>query len=138
LIIDKNKSVAIIIIGNQLSFINWKGAGQMNTFWLKIAALVIVVVAVIVLIGVFSSSEKPRPAAESANKQEDKPKTFYDQVDKDREKFSSPPKSPEQLAEKPAEKPVKQQVQEQNQPSAVQTPPPVKLPVAAKPSAQPV
>ncbi len=108
-----------MIIGNQLSFINWKGAGQMNTFWLKIAALAIVVVAAIVLIGVFSPSGKPQPlpeptAAEPVNKPV---KTFDEQVDKDREKFSSPPKSPEQPTKTPAEEPIKQQVQEQNQPA---------------------
>ena len=103
----------------------------MNTFWLKIAALAIVVVAVIVLIGVFSSSEKPRPAAESVNKPV---KTFDEQVEKDKEKFLSPPKAQEQ----PAKEPVKQQVQEQNQPPAIQTPQqPVQPPVTKSP-AQPV
>jgi hypothetical protein len=133
-----------LIINNRLSIINWKGAGQMNTFWLKIAALAIVVVVVIVLIGVFSSSEKPHPlpeptAAEPVNKPA---KTFYDQVDKDKEKFLSPPKSPEQPAQKPAGEPVKQQVQRQNQPAGSQTPPrPVQSsvvePNVVKPQPQP-
>jgi hypothetical protein len=82
----------------------------MNTFWLKVAALAVVVVVVIVLIGVFSSSERSRPAAESANEPEAKPKTFYDQVEKDREKFLAEPQ------------PVKEQVREQNQPADNQTP----------------
>ena len=82
----------------------------MNTFWLKIAALAVVVVIVIVLIGVFSSSEKSRPAAESANEPETKQKTFYDQVEKDKEKFLAEPQ------------PVKEQVREQNQPADNQTP----------------
>jgi hypothetical protein len=82
----------------------------MNTFWLKIAALAVVVVVVIVLIGVFSSSERSRPAAESAKEPETKPKTFYDQVEKDREKFLAEPQ------------PVKEQVREQNQPADNQTP----------------
>jgi hypothetical protein len=91
----------------------------MNTFWLKIAALVIIIVAAIVLISVFSSSERPEPlqvptAAEPVGKPA---KNFYEQVDKDIEKFSSPPKSPEQPEKKPAEEPVKQQAQEQNQPA---------------------
>ena len=85
----------------------------MNTFWLKIAAIAVVIVAVIVLISVFSPSEKPQPltretAAEPANKPV---KTFAEQVEKDKEKFLTPPEQP---AEKPAEEPVKQQVQEQN------------------------
>jgi hypothetical protein len=82
----------------------------MNTFWLKIAALAVVVVVVIVLIGVFSSSERSRPAAESAKEPETKPKTFYDQVEKDKEKFLAEPQ------------PVKEQVREQNQPADNQTP----------------
>jgi hypothetical protein len=82
----------------------------MNTFWLKIAALAVVVVVVIVLIGVFSSSERSRPAAESANEPEIKPKTFYDQVEKDREKFLAEPQAAEE------------QVREQNQPADNQTP----------------
>jgi len=83
----------------------------MNTFWLKIAALAGVVVVVIVLIGVFSSSERSRPAAESAKEPETKPKTFYDQVEKDREKFLAEPQAA-----------VKEQVREQNQPAGNQTP----------------
>jgi len=82
----------------------------MNTFWLKIAALAVVVVVAIVLIGVFSSSERSRPAAESAAEPEAKPKTYYDQVENDKEKF---------LAES---QPVEEQVREQNQPADNQTP----------------
>ena len=102
----------------------------MNTFWLKIAVLAVVVVVVIVLIGVFTSSERSRPAAESADEPETKQKTFYDQAEKDREKFLAEPRSLEEMAEEPAEEPaqepvkeqVKEQVQEQNQPADNQTP----------------
>ncbi len=104
----------------------------MNTFWLKIAALAVVVMVAIVLIGVFSSSEKPEPLSKSmAAEPVDKPaKNFYEQVEKDKEKFLTPPKPPEQQAKTPAEEPVKQQpvasprggVQEQNQPADNQTP----------------
>jgi hypothetical protein len=83
----------------------------MNTFWLKIAALAVVVVVVIILIGVFSSSKRSRPTAESANEPETKPKTFYDQVEKDKEKFLAEPQTA-----------VKEQVREQNQPADNQTP----------------
>jgi hypothetical protein len=79
----------------------------MNTFWLKIAALAVVVVVVIVLIGVFSSSKRSRPTAESAAEPEAKPKTFYDQVEKDKEKFLAEPQ------------PVEEQVREQNQPTII-------------------
>jgi Sec-independent protein translocase protein TatA len=106
----------------------------MNTFWLKIAGVAIVVVVVIVLIGVLSSSERSRPAAESAGESGTKPKTFYDQVEKDRERFLVEPRPLEEIAEEPAkepaEQPIKQQVQEQNQPAVSQTPPqPVQPPV---------
>jgi hypothetical protein len=80
----------------------------MNTFWLKIAALAVVVVVVIVLIGVFSSSERPHPTAEPVNKPA---KDFYEQVEKDREKFLAQPQ------------PAKEEAQEQNQPTVSQTPP---------------
>jgi hypothetical protein len=108
----------------------------MNTFWLKIAALAVVVVTVLVLIGVFTSSERSHPAEPQA-----RPKTFYDQVEKDREKFLVEPRSLEEIAEEPAqepaEQPVKQQVQEQNQPPVIQTPPQPVQPTVAKPPAQP-
>ncbi|MFA5251336.1 MAG: hypothetical protein WC454_01975 [Phycisphaerae bacterium] len=93
----------------------------MNTFWLKIAAIAVVVAVVIVLIGVFSSSERPQPLTkETVTEPVNKPvKNFPEQVEKDREKFLSPPKQP---VNKPAEEPVKQQVQEQNQPADSQTP----------------
>jgi hypothetical protein len=96
----------------------------MNTFWLKIAGLAVVVVAVIILIGVFTSSKTAQPQT--------KERSFYDQVEKDREKFLAEPRSLEEIAEepeqKPAEQPTKQQVQEQaqeqNQQKISQTPPP--------------
>jgi hypothetical protein len=92
----------------------------MNTFWLKIAALAVVVVVVIVLIGVFVSPKRPQPLTkEIATEPVNKPvKTFSEQVEKDREKFLSPPKAQEQ----PAKEPVKQQVQEQNQPPVAKPP----------------
>jgi hypothetical protein len=113
----------------------------MNTFWLKIAALAVVVVAAIVLIGKFMSSEEPQP----------KPKTFYDMVDRDK-KFLVEPRTMEEIAEEPAEKPIEKpaeqpikqqvreqirgqnQVQEQNQPPAVQTPPRLAQPTVVEPN----
>jgi hypothetical protein len=90
----------------------------MNTFWLKIAALAIVVMVVIVLIGVFSSSERSRPAAEPQTKE----KTFYDQAEKDKTKFLVEPRSLEEPAQEPVKEQVKEQVREQNQPADNQTP----------------
>lgn len=112
----------------------------MNTFWLKIAALAVVVVTVLVLIGVFTSSERSQPQA--------RPKTFYDQVEKDREKFLVEPRSLEEIAEEPtkepAEQPTKQQVQEQireqnqiqeqNQPPVIQTSPQPAQPTVVEPN----
>jgi hypothetical protein len=107
----------------------------MNTFWLKIAALAVVVVVAIVLIGVFTSSERSHLPAESAPKT--KQKTFYDQVEKDREKFLVEPRSLEEIAEEPAEEPLKEQVQEQNQPAVGRTPPQSVHPPVAQPPAKP-
>ncbi len=96
----------------------------MNTFWLKIAGIALVVVVVIVLIGVFSSPEGSQPPTKPRTKQ----RTFYDQVEEDRKKFLAEPQPLEEPAEKPKE-PVSEQVQEQNQPSVSQPPP-----KAAKPT----
>jgi hypothetical protein len=90
----------------------------MNTFWLKIAGIALVVVVVIVIVNKFTGS-----------KSESKPKqrTFYDQVEDDRKKFLAEPQPVEEPAEKPKE-PVSEQVQEQNQPSVSQPPPKVAKP----------
>lgn len=55
---------------------------RMNTFWLKIAGIAVLVLVVIVLIGVFSSS-KPEPKAEQ--------KTVYDQWQEDEERLRAEP-----------------------------------------------
>jgi hypothetical protein len=54
----------------------------MNTFWLKMAGIVVVIIGAIVLVNVFSSSE---PEGEN------KPKTFYDSAARDRNKFLTKP-----------------------------------------------
>ncbi len=56
----------------------------MNTFWLKIAGGAIAVVALIILINVFSSSESEPPPIEEE-------KGFSEQVETDRKKFLSRP-----------------------------------------------
>jgi type IV secretory pathway VirB10-like protein len=58
----------------------------MNTFWLKIAVLAVVIVALIVLVNVFWPSEsEPRP----------KPKTFYDVIEDDDRRLRAEPQPPE-------------------------------------------
>ena len=55
----------------------------MNTFWLKIAALAIVVVGLIILVNVFTASEsEPKP----------KPKTVYDVWEEDDKRLRAEPK----------------------------------------------
>jgi hypothetical protein len=82
----------------------------MNTFWLKIAGLAVVVMVVIVLIGVFSSSERSQPATESAAQPKARHKTFYDQAEEDKKEFLAEPQA------------VKEQVQEQKRPAVSQKP----------------
>ena len=53
----------------------------MNTFWLKIAALAVVVVGLIILVSVFSGSGEPKP----------KPKTFYDVIEQDDRRLRAEP-----------------------------------------------
>ena len=75
----------------------------MSTFWLKMAGVVIVILGVIVLVSVFSSSEPER---------EHKPKTFYEQIEKDDEKLRADPELKRPLVRKQGsetDKPVKPQ-----------------------------
>lgn len=66
----------------------------MNTFWLKIAGLTVLVVGVIVLVSVFTSGTDSEP---------DKPKkTFYDQAEEDKERFLAKPQALD-TQEQPAE-----------------------------------
>ncbi len=67
----------------------------MDTFWLKIVGFAILVVGVIVLIGFLTSGTK------------EPEKTFYDQVEEDKQKFLTEPQ--------PLEEQVKTQVPEQGQ-----------------------
>jgi type IV secretory pathway VirB10-like protein len=58
----------------------------MNTFWLKIALLAVVIVALIVLVSVYWPAEsKPKP----------KPKTFYDIIEEDDRRLRAEPQPPE-------------------------------------------
>jgi len=63
----------------------------MNTFWLKIAGLAIVVVGVIILISVFSGSQ-----TQTAPESEPKPKTIYEQWERDDKRLRAEPQPIEQ------------------------------------------
>jgi len=56
----------------------------MDTFWLKIVGFALLVVGVIVLIGFLASGTK------------EPEKTFYDQVEEDKQKFLAEPQSLEE------------------------------------------
>ena len=69
----------------------------MNTIWLKIAGLAVVVVIVIVVLGRFRGDKPaPEPSAEPEQK------TFYDMADRDKQ-FNEPPKPVEPAAQPPQE-----------------------------------
>ena len=61
----------------------------MNTFWLKIAGLAVVVVGVIFLISIIRGG-KMQPESEPP------PKTFYDQAEEDRRRFLAEPQQVQQ------------------------------------------
>jgi len=83
----------------------------MNTFWLKIAGVAVVIVGVVVLIGVFSSSTPP-----AAPEPQGKPpaKTIYEQWEKDDERLRAQPESREPPK-------TSSSVQPGTEPQAVQT-----------------
>lgn len=88
----------------------------MNTFWLKIAGIAILAVVVIVAIGIFTGEDEPKQP----------PKTFYDQVEEDREKFLTKPQ------------PVNEPVQEPKKPAKNETPTkPVQPPIERTKPAEP-
>jgi len=64
----------------------------MNTFWLKIAGLAVVIVGLIILVNVFLQPE---------DKAEQPQKTFYDQAEEDRQRFLAEPEAVDSQEEKP-------------------------------------
>lgn len=98
----------------------------MNTFWLKVAAGIVGIVAIVVVIGMFTSNVSPP---------EEPDRTFYDQAQEDKEKFLAEPKAVESSQQ--------QQVPEQNQAMEEQVPaeetaaPPTPQQPAPKPAAPP-
>ena len=97
----------------------------MNSIWLKIAGIAVLAVVVIVVVGRFQS-DKPAagPAAPAESQPAQRPRTFSDMAERDKQFATAP-------------KPVESQPAEQQEPV---TPPPVQPPVQppAPASAQPV
>lgn len=77
----------------------------MNTLWLKIAGLAVCIVVVIVLISTLTSRD--------AEQSEQQDKTFYDQVEEDKEEFLTKPEPVDV-------KDTQEQTQEQQQPEISQ------------------
>jgi hypothetical protein len=72
----------------------------MNSIWMKIAGVAVVVIVVIVVVGRFTSDKPASTSSTPAeSKPAEKPKTFYDMADRDKQ-FAQVPKAAEpQLAE---------------------------------------
>ncbi|UCG49833.1 MAG: hypothetical protein JSU94_08620, partial [Phycisphaerales bacterium] len=79
------------------SLILRKAAKTMNTFWLKLAGLAVLVIVGIVIIGMIASKSEPKS---------EKPETgFYDQIEKDKQKFLQEPRPQNANATQPAVQP---------------------------------
>jgi hypothetical protein len=103
----------------------------MNTIWLKIAAAVVAVFIVIVVVGKFKSGEPAASSRSSAD--EDRTKTFYDQVEEDKARFQTRPEpaeaTPPNEASAPSQPPAsaqdtatQPQTETQPAPAATQSP----------------
>jgi hypothetical protein len=97
----------------------------MNSIWLKIAGIAVVAVIVLVVVGRFKS-DKPSStsATPTESKQSEKPKTFYDMADRDKQFAQAPKPAESQLVEQqpsvatpPAPQPVQPPVQAPAQPA---------------------
>ena len=96
-----------------------KGADAMNSIWLKIAGVAVVAIVVIVVLGRFKS-DKPASSTPTETKQAEKPKTFYDMADRDKQFAQAP---------KPAEpQPVEQQPPAATPPAPQPPQPPAQAP----------
>jgi hypothetical protein len=92
----------------------------MNSIWLKIAGVVVVAIVVIVVAGRFQS-EKPAPApsAPGEAQEAEKPKTFYDVAERDKQFAQAP---------QPAEPAPAEQTPAPAEPAPPPTQPPVPAP----------
>jgi len=92
----------------------------MNTFWLKIAGIVVAIVVVVILIGVFSSNDESAQPSEPSQEPKAKPKTFYDQAEQDKKKFLAKPKpAPDEANNKSATKPTQPTEDQAKQPRKI-------------------
>jgi len=99
----------------------------MNTIWLKLAAVAVVLVVVLIVGSKFMSNDStPAPAPSEA----EKPKTFYDMADRDKQ-FNEAPKPAEEATEQTMA-PAPQPEAPPEQPT-VQAPPPPE-PTPARPA----
>lgn len=100
---------------------------NMNTFWLKIAGAVVAILVLIILVkGFLPSGGELKPA--------EKPKTFYDMADRDRQFLEEPKAADEQKAEQPGKPAPEPQAQLAQQPSAAPTQPAGRTPGVVLPS----
>ena len=77
----------------------------MNT-WLKVAGAAVGVLVIIIIIGIFAGGNGSSPPAKQP--ESEKPKTFYDMAERDRQMLKKPESADEQteVAESPPEQPV--------------------------------
>jgi len=73
----------------------------MNSIWLKIAGLAAVAVLVIVVLGRFQSDKPAAPSTSVESKETEKPKTFYDMAERDRQFAAVPQPAEPGAAEEP-------------------------------------
>ena len=85
----------------------------MNTFWLKIAGIAILVVVIIFVISSFTGQDKPKP----------EPRTFYDQAEEDKENFLAKPQPVNEHVQKPTRPTKDETPAEPVRPPAEQTKP---------------
>ena len=96
----------------------------MGSIWLKIAGVFVVAIIVIVVLGRFGakkSTSEPQPPAQAEQAQ--KPKTFYDMAERDKQ-FNQPPPPVEPPAAQPAPEPAPQPQPQPPQPQVSQPPAP--------------
>jgi hypothetical protein len=97
----------------------------MNTIWLKIAGVAVVAVIVIVVLGRFTGNKSaPEPrAGPTASKPAEKPKTFYDMADRDKQFGEAPQPVEPQPAEAPQPAPAQPPAPQPTVPAPLPTPP---------------